>query len=226
MSAIRRLHAADADFPQQLDALLSRETDTGTDVQELVADILSQVRSQGDEALCRFTSRFDAWDCTPEAIVIDRARMEAAWSAVSNEDRHALELATRRIRDYHQHQMQEDWNITDAQGFTLGQRITPLDRVGLYVPGGKAAYPSSVLMNAVPAMVAGVKDVTMVVPTPGGEMNELVLAAAYTAGVQRGYAVGGAQAIAALAYGTESIAPVDKIVGPGNKFVAAAKRQV
>jgi histidinol dehydrogenase len=226
MSAIRRYHAADADFPEQLKELLSRETDTGADVQDLVADILRQVRSEGDEALCRFTSRFDGWDCTAETMLIDRARMEAAWNAVSDEDRNALELATRRIRDYHQHQMQQDWDITDAQGFTLGQRITPLDRVGLYVPGGKAAYPSSVLMNAVPAMVAGVKDVTMVVPTPGGEVNELVLAAAYTAGVQRGYAVGGAQAVAALAYGTESIAPVDKIVGPGNKFVAAAKRQV
>ena len=226
MKPITRLRTTIPDFYQRMKALLSRETDTGADVQNLVADIIADIRQQGDTALCRYTRRFDGWDCTPATMLIDRQRMTQAWESVSQEDRQALELATRRIRDYHQHQLQQDWEITDAQGFTLGQRITPLDRVGLYVPGGKAAYPSSVLMNAVPAMVAGVQDVSMVVPTPSGEINELVLAAAYTAGVQRAYAVGGAQAVAALAYGTESIQPVDKIVGPGNKFVAAAKRQV
>ncbi|MDQ6975623.1 MAG: histidinol dehydrogenase [Mariprofundaceae bacterium] len=226
MNAINRLNAEDTDFPMQLHNLLSRETDTGTDVQDVVAEILQQVRSHGDKALCDYSQQFDAWNCTPENMVIDRDRMATAWHAVDEKDRSALTLATQRIKDYHQHQLQKDWNITDAQGFTLGQRITPLDRVGLYVPGGKAAYPSSVLMNAVPAMVAGVADVRMVVPTPAGEINDLVLAAAHISGVQEAYAVGGAQAIAALAYGTKTIAAVDKIVGPGNKFVAAAKRQV
>jgi len=152
--------------------------------------------------------------------------MEQAWKSLDDEDRGALELASARIRAYHEHQRQENWEFTDDAGLTLGQRITPLDRVGLYVPGGKAAYPSSVLMNAIPARVAGVQEIIMVVPTPAGEMNELVLAAAYLSGVQRAFAVGGAQAVAALAYGTETIPAVDKIVGPGNKYVAAAKRQV
>ncbi|MCK5307340.1 MAG: histidinol dehydrogenase, partial [Zetaproteobacteria bacterium] len=149
-----------------------------------------------------------------------------AWNTVSDKDRQALELAVERIRSYHEHQKQEDWEYTDDAGLTLGQRITPLDRVGLYVPGGKAAYPSSVLMNAVPAKVAGVEEIIMVVPTPAGELNDLVLAAAWVSGVQRAFSVGGAQAVAALAYGTETIPSVDKVVGPGNKFVAAAKRQV
>jgi len=226
MSNITRLDSRDADFIEQLDALLSRETDTGADVQSLVADILADVKTRGDAAVCDYTSKFDGWDCTAESMVITRERMEAAWRAVSDEDRAALELSVNRIRAYHEKQKQEDWQYTDEAGLTLGQRITPLDRVGLYVPGGKAAYPSSVLMNAVPAHVAGVAEIVMVVPTPGGEMNELVLAAAYIAGVQKGFAIGGAQAVAALAYGTETVPAVDKIVGPGNKFVAAAKRQV
>lgn len=226
MANILRLSSKDQDFSAKLDALLSRETDTGADVQNLVADILAQVKQRGDAAVCEYTAKFDGWDCTAESMVITRERMEAAWHAVSDEDRAALELARDRIRAYHEHQVQEDWEYTDAAGLTLGQRITPLDRVGLYVPGGKAAYPSSVLMNAVPAKVAGVEEIVMVVPTPGGEMNELVLAAAYISGVQLGFAIGGAQAVAALAYGTASVPAVDKIVGPGNKFVAAAKRQV
>ncbi|MBL4760792.1 MAG: histidinol dehydrogenase [Mariprofundaceae bacterium] len=226
MANILRLDANQTDFHAQLDALLSRETDTGADIQALVADILAQVKSRGDAALCEFTAKFDAWDCTAQAMVISRESMQAAWSRVSDEDRAALQLAVDRIRAYHEHQVQEDWNYTDDVGMTLGQRITPLDKVGLYVPGGKAAYPSSVLMNAVPAHVAGVETIVMVVPTPAGEVHDLVLAAAYVSGVQEGYAVGGAQAVAALAYGTDTIPAVDKIVGPGNKFVAAAKRQV
>lgn len=226
MANILRLDANQANFNAQLDALLSRETDTGADIQALVADILAQVKSRGDEALCEFTAKFDNWDCTPENMIISRDSMEAAWHRVSDEDRSALQLAVNRIRAYHEHQVQIDWDYTDDAGMTLGQRITPLDKVGLYVPGGKAAYPSSVLMNAVPAHVAGVETIVMVVPTPAGEVNDLVLAAAYISGVQEGYAVGGAQAVAALAYGTSTIPAVDKIVGPGNKFVAAAKRQV
>ncbi|MDQ6968841.1 MAG: histidinol dehydrogenase [Mariprofundaceae bacterium] len=226
MANILRLDANQTDFNTQLDALLSRETDTGADIQALVADILGQVKLRGDEALCEYTAKFDGWDCSADNMVISREHMEAAWQRVSDEDRAALQLATDRIRAYHEHQTQEDWEYTDAAGMTLGQRITALDKVGLYVPGGKAAYPSSVLMNAVPAHVAGVETIVMVVPTPAGEMNDLVLAAAYISGVQEGYAVGGAQAVAALAYGTKTIPAVDKIVGPGNKFVAAAKRQV
>jgi len=226
MAQILRLDANQTDFSKQLDGLLSRETDTGTDIQGLVADILLQVKQRGDAALCELTAKFDGWDCTPETMVISRSAMEAAWHRVSDEDRAALQLATDRIRAYHDHQVQSDWQYTDNAGLTLGQRITALDKVGLYVPGGKAAYPSSVLMNAVPALVAGVETIVMVVPTPAGEVNDLVLAAAFVSGVQEGYAVGGAQAVAALAYGTATIPAVDKIVGPGNKFVAAAKRQV
>ncbi|OIO74968.1 MAG: histidinol dehydrogenase [Zetaproteobacteria bacterium CG1_02_53_45] len=226
MSKILRLDSTQAGFTDKLDALLAREADTGDDVQGLVADILADVKKRGNAALCEYTERFDGWACDGDSIEISRERMEAAWHAVSDMDRESLQLATDRIRAYHEHQVQEDWEYTDGVGMTLGQRITPLDRVGLYVPGGKAAYPSSVLMNAVPAQVAGVKEIVMVVPAPHGEMNELVLAAAYVSGVQRGFAVGGAQAVAALAYGTETIPAVDKVVGPGNKFVAAAKRQV
>ncbi|ATX81241.1 histidinol dehydrogenase [Mariprofundus ferrinatatus] len=226
MSNILRLDSQQEGFAEKLDALLSREADTGADVQDLVAGILADVKKRGNAALCEYTERFDGWACTGETIEISRERMEKAWNAVSDMDREALQLSVDRIRAYHEHQQQDDWEYTDSVGMTLGQRITPLDRVGLYVPGGKAAYPSSVLMNAVPAVVAGVEEIVMVVPTPGGEINELVLAAAFVSGVQRGFAVGGAQAVAALAYGTETIPAVDKIVGPGNKFVAAAKRQV
>ena len=224
--SILRLSSTQTDFRSELETLLSRETDTGDDIQNLVADILRSVKQRGNSALCEYTSKFDGWACTTETLEISRDRMEAAWNSVSDKDRQALELAVDRIRAYHKHQRQEDWEYTDDAGLTLGQRITPLDRVGLYVPGGKAAYPSSVLMNAVPAHVAGVKEIVMVVPTPAGELNDLVLAAAWISGVQRAFAVGGAQAVAALAYGTETIPAVDKIVGPGNKFVAAAKRQV
>ncbi|MDQ6987426.1 MAG: histidinol dehydrogenase [Mariprofundaceae bacterium] len=226
MSEIQRLNASDAGFPAQLEALLSRESDTGADVQQIVADILANVKQRGDAALCEYTARFDGWNCAANDIEIPHARMQHAWESLTNEDRQALELASTRIRTYHEQQIQENWEYTDDAGLTLGQRITPLDRVGLYVPGGKAAYPSSVLMNAIPARVANVEEIVMVVPTPAGEENDMVLAAAYLSGVQRAFAIGGAQAVAALAYGTESIPAVDKIVGPGNKFVAAAKRQV
>lgn len=224
--SILRLDSTQPDYHARLDALLSRETDTGDDVQNLVADILKDVKQRGNAALCEYTSRFDAWNCTPETLEINSDQLEAAWNSVSDKDRHSLNLAVERIRAYHEHQTQRDWDYTDDVGLTLGQRITPLDRVGLYVPGGKAAYPSSVLMNAVPARVAGVEEIIMVVPTPGGKLNDLVLASAWVSGVQRVFAVGGAQAVAAMAYGTETIPAVDKIVGPGNKFVAAAKRQV
>ncbi|MDX8381289.1 MAG: histidinol dehydrogenase [Ghiorsea sp.] len=223
---IKRIYSTSAGYQTQLNDLLSRETDTGVDVQNLVAGILADVKARGNAALCEYTAKFDGWDCTAENMMISRERMEKAWFDVSDEDRAALQLAANRIRAYHEKQVQKDWDYTDEAGLTLGQKITALDSVGLYVPGGKAAYPSSVLMNAVPAQVAGVEKIIMVVPTPGGEMNELVLAAAYVSGVQQGFAVGGAQAVAALAYGTGTIPAVDKIVGPGNKFVAAAKRQV
>ncbi len=226
MPEIRRLDASNPDFWRELDALLARETDTGEDVQNTVADILREVRARGDAALCAYTRRFDGWDATPDSIEISRDRMEQAWASLDAADREALELAARRIRAYHERQKPEDWSFTDEEGLTLGQRVTPLDRVGLYVPGGKAAYPSSVLMNAIPARVAGVEEIVMVVPTPGREVNELVLAAAHVSGVTRAFAVGGAQAVAALAWGTERVPAVDKIVGPGNKYVAAAKRQV
>ncbi len=226
MSNIRRLHAGQADFDAGLEALLSRETDTGADIQQAVAGIIDDVRRRGDAALCEYTRRFDGWDCTPETLVIPRSNLEAAWQALPETDREALELAAARIRAYHEYQRQENWEFHDESGLTLGQRITPVDRAGLYVPGGKAAYPSSVLMNAIPARVAGVDEIIMVVPAPGHEVNELVLAAAHLAGVHRVFAIGGAQAIAALAHGTESVPAVDKIVGPGNRYVAAAKRQV
>jgi len=223
---IRRLDSTQADFDACLERLLSREADTGLDVQNTVAAILAQVRQEGDAALCALTRRFDGWNCTPETLEIPHERLEQAWHRVSDLDREALELAANRIRAYHEHQIRKGWEFRDNTGVVLGQRITPLDRVGLYVPGGKAAYPSSVLMNAIPAQVARVEHICMVVPTPNGAINELVLAAAFIGGAHRAFAIGGAQAVAALAYGTETIPAVDKIVGPGNKYVAAAKRQV
>lgn len=226
MSNILHLSTEQSDFEQCLDALLSRESDTGADVQETVATIIDAVRRQGDAALCAYTQKFDGWPCTPATMEIRRERLEHAWHAVDAADREALELASKRIREYHERQRPSDWEYKDKAGLTLGQRVTPLDRAGLYVPGGKAAYPSSVLMNAIPAHVAGVDEIVMVVPTPQGELNELVLAAAFVAGVGRCFAIGGAQAVAALAHGTQTVPAVDKIVGPGNKYVAAAKRQV
>ncbi len=224
---ITRLDANQADFNHHLDGLLAWEGVSDKAVNERVEEIIAAVRQRGDAALVEYTGRFDGLDVADMAdLTLDRARLELALQRITSEQRQALEVAAERVRVYHQHQRQESWRYTEADGTVLGQQVTPLDRVGLYVPGGKASYPSSVLMNAIPAKVAGVPEVVMVVPTPRGEINELVLAAACLAGVDRVFTVGGAQAVAALAYGTETVPPVDKIVGPGNIYVATAKRAV
>lgn len=224
---IRRLNASDADFSQQLEQLLSWESVSDDSVNQRVLDIIAAVRQQGDAALVEFTRQFDGLEVAEMSdLILPRERLEAALDKITPEQRQALEAAAERVRSYHEHQHQDSWQYTEANGTVLGQKVTPLDRAGLYVPGGKASYPSSVLMNAIPAKVAGVPEVVMVVPTPRGEINELVLAAAAVAGVDRVFTIGGAQAVAALAYGTESVPAVDKIVGPGNIYVATAKRHV
>ncbi|MEH6688655.1 MAG: histidinol dehydrogenase [Halopseudomonas sabulinigri] len=224
---IARLDANQSDFSQHLDALLAWEGVSDKAVNNRVEEIITAVRERGDAALVEYTARFDALQVNSMAdLILDRARLELALERITDEQRAALEVAAERVTRYHEHQRQESWSYTEADGTVLGQQITPLDRAGLYVPGGKASYPSSVLMNAIPAKVAGVPEVVMVVPTPRGEINELVLAAACLAGVDRVFTVGGAQAVAALAYGTESVPRVDKIVGPGNIYVATAKRAV
>ncbi|EGV19237.1 histidinol dehydrogenase [Thiocapsa marina] len=227
MSTMRRLSTTDPDFDAGLDGLLAWDSVSDDRVQQTVADIIRDLRTRGDAALLDYTTRFDRWTpaCAAD-LEIPRARLETAWGRIPTAQREALETATARIRAYAEHQRLESWSYTEADGTLLGQQVTPLDRVGLYVPGGKAAYPSSVLMNAIPAKVAGVGELVMVVPTPDGELNELVLAAAHIAGTDRAFAVGGAQAVAALAFGTETIPGVDKIVGPGNIYVATAKRAV
>jgi len=226
-TAIRRLDAADADFARHLDHLLSWESVSDDGVNQRVLDIIKAVRERGDAALVELTQRFDGLEVASMAdLILPRARLEQALERITPEQRGALEVAAERVRRYHEKQKQDSWTYTEADGTVLGQKVTPLDRAGLYVPGGKASYPSSVLMNAIPAKVAGVPEVVMVVPTPRGEINELVLAAACIAGVDRVFTIGGAQAVAALAYGTESVPPVDKIVGPGNIYVATAKRHV
>jgi histidinol dehydrogenase len=225
--AIRRLNAADQDFAQHLDRLLSWESVSDDAVNHRVLDIIKAVRERGDAAVVEFTKQFDGLDVASMAdLILPRERLELALTRITPEQRSALEKAAERVRSYHERQKQDSWTYTEADGTVLGQKVTPLDRAGLYVPGGKASYPSSVLMNAIPAKVAGVLEVVMVVPTPRGEINELVLAAACIAGVDRVFTIGGAQAVAALAYGTESVPPVDKIVGPGNIYVATAKRHV
>lgn len=227
MSHIRELSTTDPDFDQALEQLLAWESVSNEGVQTRVAEIIREVRQRGDAALMEYTSRFDGWQvAAPDDLVIPLKRLEQAWQTISEREREAIEFAAERIRAYAERQRLESWSYLEPDGTLLGQQVTPLDRVGLYVPGGKAAYPSSVLMNAVPAKVAGVPELVMVVPTPRGELNELVLAAARAAGVDRVFAVGGAQAVAALAYGTELIPAVDKIVGPGNIYVATAKRAV
>ncbi len=227
MSDIRQLSTRDSDFQQQLDRLLAWESVSDTAVNDTVNGIIQDIRSQGDAALIDFTRRFDRWEAASAAdLEIPLSRLKQAWDSIPENQRTALEVSAQRIRAYAEHQVMQSWSYTEANGTLLGQQVTPLDRVGLYVPGGKAAYPSSVLMNALPAKVAGVAELIMVVPTPGGELNELVLAAAHVSGVDRVFAVGGAQAVAALAYGTETVPPVDKIVGPGNIYVATAKRAV
>ncbi|MHB0807674.1 histidinol dehydrogenase [Stutzerimonas nitrititolerans] len=225
--AVRRLNAADADFARHLDHLLSWESVSDDGVNQRVLEIIQAVRERGDAALVELTRRFDGLEVASMAdLILPRERLELALERISPEQRRALEVAAERVRSYHEKQKQDSWTYTEADGTVLGQKVTPLDRAGLYVPGGKASYPSSVLMNAIPAKVAGVPEVVMVVPTPRGEINELVLAAACIAGVDRVFTIGGAQAVAALAYGTESVPPVDKIVGPGNIYVATAKRHV
>ena len=227
MLDIQRLNTADADFWPRLEALTAWEGVADEAVTTTVREILAQVRARGDDALLEYTHRFDRLAVERAAdLEIPAERLRRALTAIPAEQRAALETAAARIRAYAERQKQESWTFTEADGTVLGQQVTPLDRVGLYVPGGKAAYPSSVLMNAIPAKVAGVPEVIMVAPTPGGESNELVLAAAAVAGVDRVFRIGGAQAVAALAYGTATVPRVDKIVGPGNVYVAAAKRQV
>ncbi|WP_019558742.1 histidinol dehydrogenase [Thioalkalivibrio sp. ALE12] len=227
MPSIARLDTQQPDFDQALEHLLSWESVADTGVRDAVDEILGAVRAEGDAAVLRYTAKFDRLDRPAVAdLEIPHERLRAALESIPPEQRSALETAAARIRQYAEHQKMQDWDFTDEDGTVLGQRVTALDSVGLYVPGGKAAYPSSVLMNAVPAKVAGVELLVMVVPAPGGELNDLVLAAAAVAGVDRVFTVGGAQAVAALAYGTDTIPAVDKIVGPGNIFVAAAKREV
>jgi histidinol dehydrogenase len=222
--SIRRLNSRDANFQTTLAALLSFENSQDESIDHVVKDIIARVRHERDAALIDFTQRFDRW--TPQALEIPLAELQRALDILDPKIRTALETAHQRIRSYHERQRQPSWQFTESDGTVLGQQVTPLDRVGIYVPGGKAAYPSSVLMNTVAAKVAGVAEIIMVTPTPDGLRNETVLAAAALAGVDRVFAIGGAQAVAALAFGTASVPPVDKIVGPGNAYVAAAKRQV
>ncbi|MAZ69061.1 MAG: histidinol dehydrogenase [Porticoccus sp.] len=225
--SILQLSTADSCFDDRLTELLAWENVSDQNVEQIVADILAAVRQRGDQALIEFTNRFDARDVDDvRELEIPPDVVFGALAGLPAAERDALELAAERIRRYHQHQKQASWHYREEDGTLLGQQITALDRVGIYVPGGKASYPSSVLMNALPARVAGVDEIIMVVPAPGGELNPLVLAAAAIAGVDRLFTLGGAQAIGALAYGTETVPRVDKIVGPGNIFVATAKRAV
>ena len=224
---ILRLYAKDIDFPASLDRLLAWDEGSDAAIQQRVKEIIARVKTEGDIALVEYTSQFDHYRVTEAAeLELSREVLKAAWENLPQEQAAALETANERIRIHAEHQKLESWRHYDSNGTVLGQQVTPLDRVGVYVPGGKASYPSSVLMNVIPAKVAGVSEIVMVTPTPGGELNELVLAAAYLSGVDRVFRVGGAQAVAALAYGTASIPRVDKIVGPGNIFVATAKRLV
>lgn len=227
MSVTTRLDAAQSDFNERLDALLAWESVSDANVAGVVNDILREIKARGDEALVEYTNRFDRRQvASVDELVVKPEQLQEALQSISSEQRDALHVAAERIRQYHQHQRQESWQYTEADGTVLGQQITAMERVGLYVPGGKASYPSSVLMNAIPAKVAGVEQLTMVVPAPDGELSPMVLAAAAIAGVDRVITIGGAQAVAALAYGTKTIARVDKIVGPGNIYVATAKRAV
>jgi len=227
MLNISSLNYDDADFYPQLDRLLAWDASIDGGVAKIVADILADVKQRGDAAVIEYTNKFDRMNLTQAGeFELDQTQLQQALAAIDAEQRQALETAAQRIRAYAEHQKMESWSITEDDGTVLGQSVNPMDRVGLYVPGGKAAYPSSVLMNAIPAKVAGVPELIMVVPTPDGETNKLVLAAAAIAGVDRVFTIGGAQAVAALAYGTETIPKVDKITGPGNSFVATAKRMV
>ena len=227
MKAIRRYSTRQPDFDARLAELLAFDTAQDPAVDAAVAAILADVKKRGDAAVLEYTARFDRVTAKSLAeLQIAPADMRSALESLPRAQRDALQAAAERVRSYHEQQRMQSWTYRDDDGNELGQQVTALDRVGLYVPGGKAAYPSSVLMNALPAKVAGVSEIVMVVPTPGGERNRLVLAAAALCGVDRAYTIGGAQAVAALAYGTPTIPAVDKIVGPGNAYVAAAKRRV
>jgi histidinol dehydrogenase len=227
MLALNRLDSIHADFEARLATLLAFENTQDEQIERVVAGILSDVKDRGDPAVLEYTRRFDRLQAASmQALRLSRAEVQAAFAALPEPRREALVHAAGRIRSYHERQVAESWTYREADGTRLGQRITAIDRVGIYVPGGKAAYPSTVLMNAMPARVAGVREIVMVVPTPDGERSDLVLAAAAICGVDEVLTIGGAQAVGALAYGTQSISPVDKIVGPGNAYVAAAKRRV
>jgi len=224
---ITKLDASSAGFDQQLQQLLAWDESDDRDIHQRVLDIIADVRKRGDKAVIDYTNRFDHRTITQAGeLELSKETLKSAWEKLPVDKKQALQTAADRIRAYAEHQKMQSWQYTEADGTVLGQKVTPLDRAGLYVPGGKAAYPSSVLMNAIPAKVAGVGELIMVVPAPQGETNELVLAAAFLAGVDRVFAIGGAQAIAALAYGTETIPAVAKIVGPGNIYVATAKKLV
>jgi len=224
---ITKLDSTQADFAQRLDNLLAWESVSDESINNSVLNIIDQVRAKGDVALVDFSQKFDRVSAkTMSELTINPDKLKQAFDDLPKEQQRALELSAKRIRDYHEHQILQSWRYTESSGTMLGQQVTALDKVGLYVPGGKAAYPSSVLMNAIPAKVAGVPQLVMVVPTPDDEVNQLVLAAAYVSDVDCVYAVGGAQAVAALAYGTQTIPKVDKIVGPGNIYVATAKKHV
>ncbi|AZN38172.1 histidinol dehydrogenase [Iodobacter ciconiae] len=224
---MRRLDSRSADFQSQLAALLAFETSQDPDVDARVAAILDDVKARGDTAVVEYTQRFDGVAAqTMAGLELTQAELKAAFERLPDVQRDALVAAAERVRKYHEHQKMASWQYTDEDGTVLGQQVTALDRVGIYVPGGKASYPSSVLMNAIPAHVAGVAEIIMVVPTPRGERNDLVLAAAFVAGVSRAFCIGGAQAVGALAFGTQTVPAVDKITGPGNAYVAAAKRRV
>jgi len=224
---IRRFSTKDSDFDKNLKDLLAFETAQDDSIDVIVANILKDVKTRGDVAVLEYTNRFDKTNASKLSdLEISQAELKAALDSLPPEQRLALQTAADRVRGYHEKQLMSSWSYTEADGTLLGQQVTSLDRVGLYVPGGKAAYPSSVLMNAIPAKVAGVQELIMVVPTPNGEKNQLVLAAAAIAGVDRVFCIGGAQAVGALAYGTQTVPQVDKIVGPGNAYVAAAKRRV
>jgi histidinol dehydrogenase len=224
---IAQLSSQQADFQDKLSELLAWESVSSTDVAKTVDDIIANIRANGDSALVDYSIKFDNVNASSMSdLTIQLSELKHAFDTLDDKEKTALQTAADRVRNYHDKQKQDTWTYTEEDGTVLGQKITPLDRVGLYVPGGKAAYPSSVLMNAIPAMVAGVEELIMVVPTPNGVTNQLVLAAAYISGVNTVFTVGGAQAIAALAYGTETIPKVDKIVGPGNIYVATAKRVV
>jgi len=227
---LRQLNTAAADFEAEFQRVLHWSAETDSAIETRVAEILADVRARGDAAVLDYTARFDGLQAAGlAALELTREELKAAFEAITPAQRSALEAAAARVRSYHERQKQAcglSWSYRDEDGSLLGQKVTPLDRVGIYVPGGKAAYPSSVLMNAIPAHVAGVPEIIMVVPTPKGEKNPLVLAAAYVAGVHRAFTIGGAQAVAALAYGTATVPRVDKITGPGNAYVASAKKHV